>query len=191
MREVGCKPKCLKVLAFALAMPLLVWANIGADTMAEPEVDAGIEPSVSPDAAPRVAQSRDLSADGEYAQAHKLPILLAFTADYCDYCKLLEEDFLKPMLISGHYQDKILIRKVVVDSSYHLTDFDGTATYADQFASRYKVRLFPTLLFLDSQGNELAERMIGINTPEFYGGYLDQNIDLALSRVRGSNPSNP
>lgn len=191
MREVGCKPRYLKVLVFALVIPLLVWANIGADTRAEPEVGAGIEPSLNPGAAPHVEQSRDIRADARLAQTHKLPILLAFTADYCDYCKLLEEDFLVPMLISGHYKDKILIRKVVVDASYRLTDFDGTSTYTDQFARRYNVRLYPTLLFLDSRGNELAERMVGINTPEFYGGYLDQNIDAALSRVRGSGQPSP
>lgn len=175
MREVGCKPKYLKVLAFALAIPL----------------GAGADSRIDPGAAPRVEQSRDISADARLAETHKLPILLAFTTDYCDYCVQLEEDFLKPMLISGHYLDKILIRKLVVGSSYRLIDFDGTATNTDQFASRYRVRLYPTLLFLDSQGNELAERMVGINTPEFYGGYLDQNIDTALSRVRDSGQPKP
>ncbi len=164
MREVGCKPKYLKILAFALAMPL--WAD----------ADPGI--------APQVEQSRDLAADAQLAQTHKLPILLSFTADSCDYCLLLEEDFLKPMLISGHYQDKILIRKVIVDAGQRLIDFDGTALDTDQLAGRYHVRVYPTLLFLDSMGRELAERMVGINTPEFYGGYLDDNIDMALRRVR-------
>jgi thioredoxin-related protein len=172
VREAGCKPKYLKVLAFALALPLLGSAETGAD----PVDNIGIMP--------RVEQSRDIRADAQLAQTHKLPILLAFTTDYCDYCEQLEEDFLQPMLISGHYQDKILIRKVVVDASYRFTDFDGSATYTDQFANHYKVRLYPTVLFLDSQGNELAERMVGITTPEMYGGYLDQNIDEALSKVR-------
>lgn len=44
------------------------------------------------------------------------------------------------------------------------------------------------MLFLDPQGRELTDRMVGINTLEFYGGYLDQNIDTALSRVRGEVP---
>lgn len=175
MREVGCKPKYLKVLAFALAMPLL----------------AGADSRLDPGDALRVEQSRDINADARLAETHKLPILLAFTTDYCDYCEQLEEDFLKPMLISGHYQDRILIRKLIIGSNYRLMDFDGTATNTDQFASRYKVRLSPTLLFLDSQGNEVAERMIGINTPEFYGGYLDQAIDTALGQVRDGDQSKP
>lgn len=164
MREVGCKPKYLKVLAFALALPLLVGAGAGP--------------------APRVEESRDLAADGRLARSQQLPILLAVMSNSCDYCEQLEEDFLKPMLISGYYQDRILIRKVIIDEGNRLTYFDGTSLDTDQLASRYRVRVVPTLLFLDSAGNELAERMVGINTPEMYGGYLDQNIDAALSRVR-------
>jgi hypothetical protein len=34
-----------------------------------------------------------------------------------------------------------------------------------QLSSRYKVFVTPTILFLDGGGSELAERMIGINTP--------------------------
>lgn len=164
MREVGCKPKYLKVLAFALALPLL----------------AGAEASP----APRVEESRDLVVDGRLAWSQQLPILLAVMSDSCDYCEQLEENFLKPMLISGYYQDRILIRKVIIGAGNRLTYFDGTSLDTDQLASRYRVWVVPTLLFLDSTGNELAERMIGINTPEMYGGYLDQNIDEALSKVR-------
>lgn len=164
MREVGCKPKYLKVLAFALLMPLLA----GAGRIHTPQVDL----------------SRDLAADAQLARTQRLPILLVFTTEYCDYCEMLEEDFLQPMLISGHYQDKVLIRKVVASADQSLIDFDGARVDTDTLARRYRVRVYPTLLFLDSTGRELAERLVGINTPEFYGGYLDDNIDVALSRVR-------
>ena len=42
----------------------------------------------------------------------------------------------------------------------------------------------PTLLFVDSQGRELAERMVGVTTLEFYGGYLDQAIDASSDKLR-------
>lgn len=164
MREAGCKPKYLKVLAFALWMPLLAGAGHGP--------------------APQVDVSRDLAADAQLARTQQLPILLLFTTEYCDYCEMLEEDFLRPMLISGHYQDKVMIRKVVARTDQSMIDFDGARVDTEKLARRYKVRVYPTLLFLDNTGRELAERMVGINTPEFYGGYLDDNIDVALSRVR-------
>lgn len=164
MREASCKLKYLKILAFALAMPLGASAEQGVPA--------------------RVEESRNLEADARLAQAHTLPILLSFSSEHCGYCALLEEDFLKPMLISGDYQDKILIRKIIIDSGHNLVDFDGATVGSDQLASRYRVKVVPTVLFVDARGQELAERMVGINTPEFYGGYLDQNIDTALSRVR-------
>lgn len=164
MREVSCKPRYLKVLAFALLIPLLAGAGRGP--------------------APQVEVSRDLAADAQLARTQHLPILLVFTTDYCDYCEMLEENFLKPMLISGHYQDKILIRKVIANTGRALIDFDGARVDTDKLAHRYKVRVYPTLLFLDSTGRELAERLVGLTTPDFYGGYLDDNIDVALSRVR-------
>ena len=42
----------------------------------------------------------------------------------------------------------------------------------------------PTILFVDHTGRQLAERMVGINTIEMYGGYLDQCIDTALMHIR-------
>ena len=37
---------------------------------------------------------------------------------------------------------------------------------------------------MDGNGKELAERMVGINTPELFGGYLDNCIETALLRIR-------
>ncbi len=165
MREVRCKLKYLKVLACALA-----WLA---------------QPALSPAAQPEVVESHDLKADARAAEARSLPILLSFTSSTCGYCEQLEEWFLKPMLISGDYDDKILIRKVMIDNHDTLVDFDGNRVDADLLASRYRVTVVPTVLFLDARGRELTDRMVGINTLEFYGGYLDNNIHAALNQVRG------
>ena len=163
MREAGCKLKYLKVLAFSLL------ALAGPGLAAPPQVEEG----------------ENLHADAERAARHELPILLAFAADYCDYCSQLEESFLVPMLISGDYENRILIRKVRIDSSRSLIDFDGATTDSDQLASRYGVQMVPTLVFVDARGQELTERLVGLTTLDFYGGYLEQRIDSAVGRVRG------
>jgi thioredoxin-related protein len=137
-------------------------------------------------APPQVEEGEDLHADAQRAARQALPILLAFAADYCEYCTQLEEWFLVPMLISGDYEDKILIRKVRIDSSRRLVDFDGAATDSDQLASRYGVQMVPTLVFVDARGQELTERMVGLTTLDFYGGYLEQRIDAAVGRLRGA-----
>jgi thioredoxin-related protein len=131
----------------------------------------------------------DLQADAGIADSRRLPILLLFTAISCEYCELLEEDFLEPMLLGGEYEDRVIIRKVVLDNGSRLTDFSGRRRDATALSDDYKVFVTPTILFLDSDGTELAERILGINTPELFGGYLDDCIETALMKVRGIDAS--
>jgi len=131
-----------------------------------------------------VPLTTDLQADGRQARKAKLPLLLVFSSITCDYCRQLEDAFLRPMLISGEYTDRILIRSLLLENGLRVTDFSGERIAATQLSSRYKVYVTPTILFLDGDGRELAERMVGINTPEMYGGYLDNCITTALYAIR-------
>jgi thioredoxin-related protein len=128
--------------------------------------------------------ARNLHADSQLAHERRLPILLAFSANECSYCELLEEEFLQPMLLSGDYRDKVIIRKLVLDNGSRLTDFSGQRINATRLSGRYRVTVTPTLLFIDENGSELAERMVGINTPELFGGYLDDCIETAWLMIR-------
>ncbi|MGB5442907.1 MAG: hypothetical protein WBN57_09800, partial [Gammaproteobacteria bacterium] len=100
---------------------------------------------------------------------------------------LLEEDFLQPMLLSGEYRDKIIMRKLVLDDGSRLRDFSGQRIDATRLSDRYRVYVTPTILFVDGNGKEIAERMVGINTPEMFGGYLDDCIETAWLMLR--NPA--
>ena len=132
----------------------------------------------------RVPVAENLQQEGQQALARQLPILLAFSADECDYCELLEEDFLQPMLLSGEYEDRIIIRKLILDNGSDVVDFSGRQTAATGLSDHYRVFVTPTILFVDGNGRELAERMIGINTPELFGGYLDACVETALAVIR-------
>ena len=126
----------------------------------------------------------DLQQDGQAARDSRLPVMLVFSAISCPHCDELEEEFIRPMLLGGEYTDRILIRKLVLDNGSSLTDFAGQRRLVENFASSYGVYVTPTLLFVDHTGRQLAERMVGINTIEMYGGYLDQCIDTALMHIR-------
>lgn len=132
----------------------------------------------------RVPVADNLQEDGRQAIARQLPILLAFSADDCSYCELLEEDFLQPMLLSGEYRDRVIIRKLILDNGSYVEDFSGRQTEATRLSDQYRVFVTPTILFVDGHGRELAERMVGINTPELFGGYLDACIETALAGIR-------
>ena len=131
-----------------------------------------------------VPVATDLQQLGVQASERRLPILLTFSAIECSYCELLEEEFLEPMLLGDEYTDKIIIRKLVLDNGSRVGDFSGRQIDATQLSDRYRIYVTPTILFVDASGRELAERMVGINTPEMFGGYLDNCIETALLGIR-------
>lgn len=171
MRNSGCKLRFLKALAFALAIGTGAVATAGA-----------------PLEAPAVPQARDLHADGRDAESRRVPILLVFASETCPYCVQLEHDYLKPMLASGEYAGRLLVRKVLIRDTRSVTDFDGTVVEAGAVARRYGVDLVPTLVFVDAQGRELAERLVGLGSTDFYWGYLLQGIDAASARLQVAAP---
>ncbi len=136
----------------------------------------------------KVQEIKDFTRVAGDSDAKRLPILLMFSADYCSYCERLEEEFLKPMLRSGDYDDKVLIRKFKIDGFGTVRDFDGRQISVDAFTARYNVHVTPTVVFLDGSGAQLAPKRVGLSTPDFYGGYLDQSIDTALDVLRRNKP---
>ncbi len=131
-----------------------------------------------------VPLATDLYREGRQAEQACIPLLLEFASSECEYCTLLEEEVLNPTLLNRDYDRRVLMRKLLIGHSRKLRDFDNTEVNADELASRYRVFVTPTLLFVDSQGRELTERMVGVTTLEFYGGYLDQAMDASSDRLR-------
>jgi len=137
----------------------------------------------------KVPRAIDLQADGRLARQRNLPILIMFSQDGCSYCDQVREQFLEPMRKSGDYTEKVIMRMLRLDSFDEIRDFDGQWREPDEIATRYRASVTPTVIFVDYRGHELAERLLGINTVAFYGGLLDDAIDLSLQRLRPVNLS--
>lgn len=131
----------------------------------------------------------DLRLEAQLSRARSLPIVIMLSAEGCTYCIQMEEQFLRPMVISGDYEEKAILRKIEVGAE--LIDFAGRRVAVEEFAGRYRAFVTPTLLFLDSTGEALTDKMVGLTTPDFFGGYLDASIDDALARLRGSASLGP
>lgn len=131
-----------------------------------------------------VRRVQDLETLGEQASERKLPILIMFSQEQCPYCTIMEENYLRPMLRSGEYQDKVIIRKIKIDDFDSLTDFDGSRIEADHLTGRYRAWVTPTLIFLNSNGQEIAPKLVGIGTEGFFAGDIDNAIDVALTQLR-------
>jgi len=133
---------------------------------------------------PNLIKTTNLLADSKLAKNHSIPLLVMFSQAECPFCLKLTEEILEPMLISGDYTDRVLIRELMIDDHRDIIDFSGNPVDPREVFSRYLLYVTPSILLLNSQGDELAERQIGINTVEYYGYYLDQAIDQALGKVR-------
>jgi thioredoxin-related protein len=132
-----------------------------------------------------ILPTRDLHRDGLTAERDCKPLLLEFASTGCSFCHLLETEILNPTLLNQDYNHRVLMRKLTIDTATPLTDFDGAGVVSGrQLAGRYQVAVTPTLLFVDSQGRELAERMVGVTTLELYGGYLDMALDASREKLR-------
>lgn len=129
---------------------------------------------------------QDFSADAALAKQRGIPLLVLMAADYCTYCQYIEKHFLKPMIISGDYQDKVIIRVLYIDGFTPVKDFDGRSVMPDEVAARYQATLTPTVLLLGPGGEELAPRLVGISSKDFYGAYLDQRIETADEKMRSA-----
>jgi thioredoxin-related protein len=131
-----------------------------------------------------VPVSKNLSEMGRQASKGQLPIMMMVSQAHCSFCEKLKEEILEPMMISGDYTDKVIITELLMDSYSNITGFDGSDIHPSDIASSYKVWVTPTLLFLDADGNEVHPRMLGVNTIEMYGYYIDESIDGALASIR-------
>jgi len=130
---------------------------------------------VTADAQAGVPLAQDLGEAGRRAEQFCAPVLLEFAAESCDYCILLEREILGPTLLD---------RKILIDDGGMLRDFDNRSISAARIAGRYKVWVTPTVLFVDRNGKEIAERLVGFSSVDFYGGYLDAALDQSRQRLQ-------
>lgn len=129
--------------------------------------------------------ARDFEADGKLVASTNTIIILYFSAPDCRYCMKLEEAVLKPMLKSGDYDEQILLRKIDWRSSAMVGDFSGRRISLYALAEHYAVKVTPTLVFVDSSGREIAARILGFQSADFFWFYLDQRIEQSRLEMLG------
>ena len=124
----------------------------------------------------KIPVASDLEQDGRIGRNSNTVILLYFSAPDCRYCMKLEEAVLKPMLRSGDYDKQVILRKVDWRSPAIVVGFSGQQISLHSLAEHYAVKVTPTLVFVDSDGREVASRMLGFQSADFFWYYLDNNI---------------
>jgi thioredoxin-related protein len=128
-------------------------------------------------------QVSDLRAESLLAKEKELILVIEFAAEDCGYCRKLEDLFLLPMQRNAEYGDKILLRTVSLSEFDSLIDFDGRSVTTAEFAAQYDVALTPTLVFLNADGVEMSEKLVGIWSEDFFGSFIDNRIDEARDKL--------
>ena len=134
-----------------------------------------------------LVEAADLSADRRLALREGKVILLLVSQDHCPFCHQIKREILGPMIAAGDYRDKLLIRELFIDDGNWIRDFQSNSVDAADFAHGYGVDLTPTLLFLAPDGSELTERLVGIQTPEFFYYYVEQSVKQAIAVMQNSS----
>lgn len=140
--------------------------------------------SFSDDANRQVIVVDNLQNVAKLAKLKKLPVMIFFAAEDCEFCDALEADYLSAMSLAEEYNNKVIIRKVMIDAYEDVYDFQGKNISTEDFSRYFKVRVTPTLLLVDYRGDALTRKIIGYNRSGFFGAYLDEAIDEANRKIR-------
>lgn len=132
-----------------------------------------------PEAAP-IPELNSFEEVAKTARARGVPILVEFSTPWCRYCEALEQQVLKPLIHNGKYKDRIIVKKLEVNTYSSITGFDGRQYRSDRISRMYDVDLYPTLVFFDAGGNEISQRIVGITVLEYVAGELEKAIDAAV-----------
>lgn len=122
-----------------------------------------------------------LQAAAQQARQVGQPLVVMTTLEGCPYCNVVRNHYLLPMLKAG---DIFAVQIDVRDTRRNLRSFDGELTSPADQARAWKARFTPTVLFFNANGEELAERLVGVAVPDFYGSYLEARLAQARARLK-------
>ncbi|MET0123157.1 MAG: thioredoxin fold domain-containing protein [Candidatus Thiodiazotropha sp. 6PLUC9] len=159
-------PQALASLLVAGLINLLLVCSVNADQNRFPVAD-------------------DLYKLGAEAEKRELPILLLISQYHCEYCERIKREVLQPMQTNKDFQNRVLVGELMIDAGEKVVDFQGKQVESAAFSQRYGVFVTPTLLFLDNQGREAAERILGINTLDYLVFYIEDAIEKATKKSFG------
>ena len=129
-----------------------------------------------------VQHVEDFAALLEQAIKERKVIMLEMSATYCNYCRILEEEIINPMIISGDY-NHVIIRQMHIDSYYDLIMPNNKKMTPSEYARSKNVFVTPTLLFLNGNNEEVAERIIGVNSLDYFGAYVDEALNIGAENL--------
>ena len=125
-------------------------------------------------AQPALPMPGSLASALEAALVRNRALVMMVSLPGCPWCKLVRQSYLAPLLAEGQP-----VIEMDMQDQRGIVGFDGAATTAVRLAESLRVRVAPTVLFLGRGGRELAPRLTGVTSEDFYGAYLQDRVDAA------------
>lgn len=122
----------------------------------------------------------DLRASLAQALARGEPLIVLATLQGCPFCKVARENYLVPELKAGR-----AVTQIHFLSRDPVRDWLGNEITHGQLVKQLQIESAPTLSFFGAGAKELAPRLVGGSTSDFYGAYLDERVARARAAVRG------
>jgi protein disulfide-isomerase len=90
----------------------------------------------------------------EVAEENDLPIFVNFTgSDWCGWCKRLQSEVFSQTEFINYANENLVLLKL--DFPKYIQQTEETKKYNGDLATRFGIRGFPTILLLNSQGEEI------------------------------------
>lgn len=124
--------------------------------------------------------SKSLQNDIAAALKTSKPLVVLVSLDHCPFCKIARENYLLPLM---REQDLAVVQVNMGDVTT-IFDPQGRRTTQSELIKSWQIAAAPTILFLGKNGQEIAPRMVGGSTSDFYGAYLQERIEQSIKALK-------
>ena len=131
-------------------------------------------PAVLGAAPGEIPRAADLAADARGMRRGQIPMLVLYSQADCHWCEQVKRDHLLPL--QRDPAARVILRQIDLDSDAPLVDFAGRLTTHRAYARGEGARVTPTLAVYGADGRRLAEPLVGVRIPDFYGSYIERLI---------------
>jgi thioredoxin-related protein len=114
---------------------------------------------------------QDFNAAFASAKEYHKPVMVVYETSWCTWCKKLKSTTFADPLVARQINDLVIPVKVDGEGQNEI-EFRGTQLTETAFTHNMKVSGYPTTIFFDEEGNELARRP-GYMPPEPFGLFLN------------------
>jgi len=132
--------------------------------------------------AERIEPARNLQADTNRAAMAGIPLIVLVSLANCPHCEVVRRSYLLPLLRQTP-NAPALIRQVELNGKDSLIGFNGEMLTHAEFSRRNKATVAPVVLFFGADGERIAEPLLGVMLPDFYGAYFDAALAAAKARM--------